>query len=102
MSSVYVTKRLYEIPYLATHYAARDERENIVVRETDRQGQAPDTKVLLIEDGKIAFTGSSAEFINSNLPAVTYLTHAENGTEFSDYYVQDPWDKSRLPKEKIL
>jgi phospholipid/cholesterol/gamma-HCH transport system ATP-binding protein len=102
MSSVYVTKRLYEIPYLATHYATKDETGNIAVREADEPGQAPDAKVMLLEDGRVAFIGSPAEFINSNLPAVTYLTQAENGTEFSDYYAQDPWDKSRVPKEEIL
>lgn len=102
MSSLYVTKRLYEIPYLATHYAAQADAAATVVREAEGQKQMPDTKVMLLEDGKLAFTGSPEEFINSNLPAVTYLTQAENGTEFSDYYAQDPWDKSRIPKEEIL
>jgi len=102
MSSIYVTKRLYEIEYLATHRAIKDASGNIVVRETDEQGQAVETRVLLLEEGKIAFVGSPTEFTNSNLPAVTYLTHAENGTVFSDYYAPDPWDKSRMPKEEIL
>lgn len=102
MSSLYVTKRLYEIPYLATHYAVKVDEGATVVREADSQELTPDTKVLLLENGKLAFIGSPVEFMNSNLPAVTYLTQAENGTQFSDYYAQDPWDKSRIPKEEIL
>lgn len=103
MSSIYVTKRLYEIEYLATHRAVKDSDGNVVVRETDEpEVQALETRVLLLEDGKVAFTGSPEEFTNSNLQAATYLTHAENGTEFSDYYAPDPWDKSRMPKEEIL
>lgn len=103
MSSVYVTKKLHEIAYLATHYAASDEQGNIVVRESlESDGRAPDALVMLLDGGRIAFAGSAAEFMNSNLPAVTYLTRAENGTVFSDYYAPDPWDKSRVSREKIL
>ena len=102
MSSLYVTKRFYEIPYLATHYAVKIEDGSTVVRESHTPELTPDTKVMLLENGKLAFIGTPAEFISSNLPAVTYLTNAENGTQFSDYYAQDPWDKSRIPKEEIL
>jgi ABC-type transporter Mla maintaining outer membrane lipid asymmetry ATPase subunit MlaF len=36
------------------------------------------------------------------LPEVTRLTKAENGTVFSDYAPNDPWDKHRQPLERVL
>jgi hypothetical protein len=57
---------------------------------------------MVLDAGQIVFTGSVAEFEASTLPVVTRLTQADNGTEFSDFYTPDPWDKARRPKETIL
>lgn len=100
-SSLYITKELDEIPYLAGHLVELNEAGGF--REIDAEGtDRPDTLVMLMEDGQIVFTGTAGEFMQSALPAVSYLTHAENGTHLVDFYIPDPWSKRRKPKEPIL
>ena len=101
ISSLYVTKKLDEIPYLATHRAIRSSA-GIVIEETGSQLAAPRTSVIVLDRGQIVFRGSVAEFEASSLPAVTLLTNAESGTPISDFVTADPWDKTRRPVEKIL
>lgn len=100
ISSLYVTKKLDEIPYLASHRARRT--PNGVVIEEAIGKSAPRTRVMVLNAGQIVFMGSVEEFEQSSLPAVTHLTHADNGTTLSDYVTADPWDKRRRPREQIL
>ncbi|HEY5075771.1 MAG TPA: ATP-binding cassette domain-containing protein [Pyrinomonadaceae bacterium] len=102
ISSIYVTKQLNEIPYLATHRAVTRPDGTITIDEASSRLEAPGTRVMVLDAGRIVFTGSVAEFEASTLPVVTRLTQADNGTEFSDFYTPDPWDKGRRPKETIL
>ena len=103
ISSIYVTKQLNEIPYLATHGAIAGPDGSVKIDDvSSRIEAAPRTKVMVLDAGCIVFTGSVAEFEASTLPVVTRLTQADNGTEFSDFYTPDPWDKQRRPKETIL
>jgi phospholipid/cholesterol/gamma-HCH transport system ATP-binding protein len=102
ISSIYVTKKPYEIPYLASHRALAGADGNITIAELASQSEAPLTRVVVIDAGRIVFTGSVDELQASTLPVVTRLTEAENGTTFSDFYTPDPWDKERRPKETIL
>ncbi len=46
VSSIYVTKRLYEIPYLATYRAAKDKNGDIEVKEASKD-DLPQTKVMV-------------------------------------------------------
>jgi phospholipid/cholesterol/gamma-HCH transport system ATP-binding protein len=87
MSSIYVTKRLDEFPYLATHTARVQENGSVTITEVDAETAPPRTRILVLEKGRIIFEG---------------LTHAENGTVFSGYEPADPWDKKRRPREAIL
>ncbi len=100
ISSLYVTKKLDEIPYLATHRAIQSSSGVIIEDATSKT--APRTRVMVLDEGRIAFTGSVAEFETNPLRAVARLTHADNGTEISDFPVADPWDKTRRPRERIL
>jgi phospholipid/cholesterol/gamma-HCH transport system ATP-binding protein len=100
ISSLYVTKKLDEMPYLATHRAVQSSSGVIIEEVTPKT--APLTRVMVLDEGRIAFTGSVAEFEINPLRAVARLTQADNGTEISDFPVADPWDKSRKPREKIL
>lgn len=97
ISSLLVTKNLDEIPYLASHRASSDEKGMIRIDE----GEASDLLVMLLEEGEIAFMGSSSEFAQSALPAVTYMTNAESGARFADFYIPDPWSKKRRPKSLL-
>ncbi len=100
MSSIYVTKKLDEIPYLATHRAIKSDGE-IVIEEVDGE-QLPPSRVLVLSHGQIIFSGSVVEFETSTQPEIVRLTHAENGTVFSDYLPADPWDKHRQARERVL
>ncbi len=103
ISSIYVTKKPYEIPYLATHRAVTRPEGSVKIDDVSSRIEAPPrTKVMVLDAGRIVFTGSVTEFEASTLPVVTRLTQAENGTTFSDFYTPDPWDKGRRPKETIL
>jgi phospholipid/cholesterol/gamma-HCH transport system ATP-binding protein len=100
ISSLYVTKKLDEIPYLATHRAVKTEN-GVRIEETD-DASAPPTRVMVLDGGQIIFSGSVRDFEHSSLPAVVRLTHADNGTVLSDFATTDPWDKRRRPREQIL
>ncbi len=100
ISSIYVTKKLDEIPYLATHRATKS-GDRIVIEDADAQ-ISPRTWVMVLAGGHIVFTGSVEEFEQSSMPEVTRLTHADNGTVFSDFVTSDPWDKTRRPRERVL
>jgi len=100
ISSIYVTKKLDEIPYLATHRARQT--DNGILIEESTGADRPRTEALVLEAGRIVFRGSVSEFERSSLPAVVRLTQAENGTVISDFVTADPWDKRRRPHERIL
>jgi phospholipid/cholesterol/gamma-HCH transport system ATP-binding protein len=101
ISGLFVTKTLREIPYVATHFAVKDEKGEITIR--DAGGQATQKmKIILLEKGEIAFVGTHEEFAESALPAVTLMTHAENGTHISDIQFADPWSKRRKPREEFI
>ncbi len=100
VSSVYLTKKLYELPYLTQYRAAKNEAGDILISEAAKE-QLPKTKVILMESGKIAFTGSVEEFQNSDLPAIRQLSALDHHDHTADPYFPDPWDKKRTPKEDI-
>lgn len=100
MSSLYVTKKLDEMPYLATHRAIQSSSGVIIEEATPETN--PRTRVMVLDEGRITFTGSVAEFETNPLRAVARLTQADNGTGISDFPVSDPWDKSRKPRQRIL
>ncbi|MBI4454357.1 MAG: ATP-binding cassette domain-containing protein [Acidobacteria bacterium] len=79
-SSLCVSKLLYEISYLATHYASEDARGAVRVNQADAPHGA-DIKVIVLDQGQIAFFGTPAEFHASDLPSVTCLTHPERQTK---------------------
>jgi phospholipid/cholesterol/gamma-HCH transport system ATP-binding protein len=101
ISSLYVTKKLDEIPYLATHRARRS-ADGVTIEEVISKETMPRTRMIVLDAGQIVFTGNVPEFESSSLPAVSRLTHADNGTVISDFATSDPWDKSRRPRERIL
>ena len=80
ISSLYVTKKIHEFKYLAN----------------------PKTKVMVLKDGSIVFSGSVEEFETSELPAIKELATLDHHDHSIDPYFQDPWDKHRRPNETIL
>ena len=102
ISSIYVTKELHEIPYLATHYAEVDESGRITIMAVGTDERLPETRVILLEDGEIVWTGSHTEFQQSAMPEVRHLTHPATLKPRVEFYVPNPWSRRRRPKEQIL
>jgi len=80
ISSLYVTKKIHELDYLAN----------------------PKTTVLVLENGRIVFRGSVEEFKISQLPAIEELAALDHHDHSRDPYFTDPWAKHRRPAETIL
>jgi len=99
ISSIYVTKKPLEIPYLTNFIAETD--GGVVIREAPID-KLPKTRIMVLESGKIVFTGSEAEFENCDLPSVTRMLALEQHDHSADPYFTDPWDKARRAKEKLL
>ncbi|HSE29967.1 MAG TPA: ATP-binding cassette domain-containing protein [Pyrinomonadaceae bacterium] len=100
ISSIYVTKKPMEISYLAG-YAARARDKGIVVVEASAE-ELPDTTIIVLEKGRIVFTGSLASFESSNLSSVRRMITLHPQHDELDIYFKDPWDKSRVAREKLL
>jgi hypothetical protein len=101
ISSLYVAKKIREINYLANFRAVAGTNGEVRMMEASPTA-LPETRVIVLRDGRIAFNGSAKEFNESELPAIHELA-ALNGHDHSkDPYFSDPWDKHRRPTEAIL
>jgi len=101
VSSLYVTKKFYEIPHLANLSAARSTSGEVSINETTPGSQAR-TRVMVLEKGRIIFVGTADEFQKSELPAINELAALDHHDHTKDPYFKDPWDKRRHPNEEIL
>ncbi len=99
--SLYVTKKTYELDYLARFRAERDADGNIRVTEAPATN-LPNTRVMVLDAGSIVFDGSVADFAKSDLPEIKELITLEGHDHSKDPYFPDPWDKRRRPTESIL
>ena len=100
VSSIYVTKKPMEIPYL-TGYVARGRDKGIVVVEASAE-ELPDTTIIVLEKGRIVFVGGLTSFESSNLPSVRRIMTLGPHHDALDVYFKDPWDKTRVANEKLL
>ncbi len=80
ISSLYVTKKIHEIQYLTNS----------------------STRVMVLDNGRIVFEGSSEQLAKSDLRAVHELLTLDHHDHSNDPYFEDPWDKRRTPAETIL
>jgi phospholipid/cholesterol/gamma-HCH transport system ATP-binding protein len=80
VSSLYVTKELHEIPFLANHMAEVLADGSVAFREGRPPG-APETRVMLLDHGRVALLGSPEEFAASRLPAALEMTHPETSAQ---------------------
>jgi len=101
ISSLYVTKKIHEIPHLASVIATTLDDGKILITEAPPD-KLPKTKVIVLDEGRIAFMGSAKEFHESDLPAIRELMALDNHDHSKDPYFVDPWDKRRHPSEKLL
>ena len=101
ISSLYVTKKIHEIHYLATYRAENPGNGEIRIVEAPANN-LPKTRVIVLEEGRIAFDGSAADFAKSELKAIQDLTTLDRHDHSREPYFTDPWDKRRHPAETIL
>jgi ABC-type transporter Mla maintaining outer membrane lipid asymmetry ATPase subunit MlaF len=101
ISSLYVTKKVYEIPHLARLYASQTARGEVVIKEAPRD-KLPKTRIIVLAEGKIAFEGTEEEFQKSELPAIKEIVALDHHDHSIDSQFLDPWDKRRRPMERIL
>lgn len=101
ISSLYVTKKIHEIPHLSSLIASRAEDGEVVITDAPPD-RLPRTKVIVLEQGRVAFNGTVEDFHKSSLPAIKELLTLDRHDHSSDPYFLDPWDKRRQPSEKLL
>ena len=101
ISSLYVTKKIHELPYLANYRAETLNQGEIRIVEAPSTN-LPKTRVIVLEAGKIAFAGSAAEFATSKLGAIQDLSTLDRHDHSHEPHFNDPWDKRRHPAENIL
>ena len=100
ISSLYVTKKIHEIQYLA-NFRAEVAGAEIKITEAPLTS-LPRTKVVVLQDGEIVFEGSAKEFAESDLKAIQELLTLDHHNHSRDPHFVDPWDKRRRPLEAIL
>jgi len=101
ISSLYVTKKMHEIDYLA-HYSAKTAGAGQVSTIKAPSTQLPKTRVIVLEAGRIVFDGSVEDFAKSELPAVQEMLTLDRHDHSREPEFTDPWDKRRRPAEVIL
>jgi phospholipid/cholesterol/gamma-HCH transport system ATP-binding protein len=101
ISSLYVTKKIHELDYLANYRAEIMNKGEIKIVDAPSTN-LPKTRVIVLEAGKIAFDGSAAEFATSDLKVIQNLSVLDRHDHSHEPYFSDPWDKKRHPAETIL
>jgi phospholipid/cholesterol/gamma-HCH transport system ATP-binding protein len=99
ISSLYVTKTMHEIPYLASRRAEWDRSGDPTIVKVTSIGNL---QVLLLEEGRIAFLGTSEEFAQSSLPAVRHMLQPVTNVRHGNSNTPDPWRYNRLRKSDLL
>jgi len=101
ISSLYVTKKIHELHYLTNYRADVGSNGAITIAEASSTN-LPKTRVIVLDEGRIAFDGSAAEFAKSDLKAIQDLSTLDRHDHSNEPRFADPWDKRRLPNEAIL
>lgn len=100
VSSIYVTKKLQEIPYLANYRAVEDAKGGFSIEEAPAD-ERPRTRVMFLDSGRIVFLGNVDDFQNSDSPLIKDFVALDPHDHSADPYYPDPWDKRRKPKRDI-
>jgi phospholipid/cholesterol/gamma-HCH transport system ATP-binding protein len=101
ISSLYVTKKIYEIDYLSQYSANTTWSGQVTIAEAPST-RLPRIRVLVLDAGKIIFEGAAEGFAKSEIPAIKELLTLDRHDHSHDPEFADPWDKRRRPAEAIL
>ena len=83
ISSLYVTKKIHEIDYLAGFRAETAAGGTIITKEA-APTNLPNVRVIVLETGKIVFAGSAQQFMQSELPVIKELLSFEGHAYLDD------------------
>lgn len=103
ITSLFVTKSMHEIPYLAKHRARHDDEGQVSIESVTAEGPkawAVPMRVLVLEAGRMAFFGSVADFQESQAPAVRHLLQPVNQDVVNHFEYADPWQQNRKSREE--
>ena len=100
ISALYVTKELHEIPYLALHTAVTGASGKVEIVKGEDAGR-PDARVMLLEAGRIAFSGSLEDFESSADPAVLNMKGLLSTQPEGSPLAADPWRAKPGPENDI-
>lgn len=67
-TTLFVTHRLADVRYLSSHYATRDDDNNIVIHEENDQLCLINTSFIMINDGRVVFNGTDEMLWQSEDP----------------------------------
>ena len=101
ISSLYVSKKIHEIHYLANFCATTGASGEVEIIEASPTS-LPKARIIVLQDGRIVFDGSAEEFGKSELKAIKDLAALDHHEHSKDPYFLNPWDKRRRPAETIL
>jgi phospholipid/cholesterol/gamma-HCH transport system ATP-binding protein len=80
VTSMFVTHRLADVRYLASHYAAAKANGEAELLEENERLCITNTKFLMLNDGKIVFDGTDEQLWNSDDKFLRAFTHEEEET----------------------
>jgi len=101
ISSLYVSKKIHEIHYLANFCATTGASGEVEIIEASPTS-SPKARIIVLQDGRIVFDGSAEDFGKSELKAIQDLAALDDHEHSKDPYFVTPWDKRRRPAETIL
>ena len=78
IASILVTHEMDTVKYITTAYAAITEKGEVTVEEEGDKFCLSNTKILMLRDGRVIFSGTNEEFVQSEDP---YIQKFISGTE---------------------
>jgi len=101
ISSLYVTKKIHEIDYLARYSASTAWSGEVTIGEAPAK-KSPPVRVVVLHEGRIVFEGNAQDFEHSEIVQIKELLTLDRHDHSTDPEFADPWDKRRRPAEPIL
>ena len=78
IASILVTHEMDTVKYITTAYAAITEKGEVTVKEEGDEFCLSNTKILMLREGRVIFSGTNEEFVQSQDP---YIQKFISGTE---------------------
>ncbi len=77
VTSMFVTHRLADVRYLASHYAVQQANGEVALREENDQLCIVNTRFLMLNEGRIVFDGTDEQLWNSQDNFLRTFTHQD-------------------------